>query len=121
MRAALFAIILAPLLAATSACSEKTSAPPAGARSGASASALPSGAAPGSAALPSPEENYAAAAAKIACLAFKVDDAETFAKKRAKLLSDHGYSDESWIADSKQHGASKGDAIVSATEAQCPF
>lgn len=75
---------------------------------------------PGSAALANPEENYVAAATKIGCAGLELDSPDAFTKVRAAVLSEHGYTDDSWKAASKQYGTSKGDTIVKAMEGKCP-
>ncbi len=109
----LFAV--AALVVAAGCSSSKSGAPAGGSSAhGAAAGPAKGEASPGSAALASPEDNYVAAATKIACLGLLVDSADAYAKGRAKILAAHAYTEDSWVAASKQLGKSKGDAIVSA-------
>jgi len=67
----------------------------------------------------SPEENYVSAAIQIGCLGLKAIDAARFAAERARILSSHGYSEESWRDDSKRLATAKGDEIVKAMKVKC--
>ena len=91
------------LLLAGDACSSSKSGP----------STAGSGA-PGASALSKPEDNYVAAASKIACLGLEVDTADAFTKERDKVLKAHAYTEDSWVAASKQLGKSKSEAVVGA-------
>jgi len=106
----LFAV--ASLLAVAGCSNSRSGAPPAG--SAAASAAKKSEGAPGSAALPSPEDNYVAAATKIACLGVELDNADAYSKGRAKILEAHAYTEDSWVAASKQLGKAKAEAVVAA-------
>lgn len=90
------------------------------AQSGAPGAGKSADAKPGGGALANPEENYVAAATKIGCAGVELDGADAFAKLRGSVLAEHGYTEDTWKAASKQYGASKGEAIVKAMEGKCP-
>jgi hypothetical protein len=104
------------LLLAGVACSSSKSGPStAGSGApGASAAAKKAEGALGASALSTPEDNYLAAASKIACLGLEVDTADAFTKERDKVLKAHAYTEDSWVAASKQLGKSKSEAVVGA-------
>lgn len=117
-------ILLVPVLSLVVACGSSgsgDSVKPAASGKPAAADSAKKGDAPaGGAALQNPEENYVAAATKIGCLGISAVDADALAKDRAAILKDHGYTEDSWKAASKQLGGPKGDSIVKAMETKCP-